>query len=194
MKKLFEKKQWLMLTMVAVLGVAVYLNYYFTQEPGLSAGSPTVGEEVSMPEKEHLGDASFVGATPEGQMPAEPATEGYFDNARAARKTAREESVRLINETLAAPGATAEQQSAAEKQTAAIAEHILQESNVESLILAKGFTDCVVFLEEDTCQVVVDAPGLTAGQTVQILEIVLSQTAVEAKNVQITAPQTENGN
>lgn len=203
MKKLFEKRQWMMLTLVAVLGVAVYLNYYFTQEPTLSAGVPVEGESISTPSDDTLGDATFVGAEPESTEPTEDTTsapqdssgtKGYFDQARASRTAAREEAVRLISETLGAAQATAEQKAAAQQQTTAIAEHILQESNIEDLILAKGFSDCVVFLEGEHCQVVVQSANLQPKESVQILEIVLAQSGVEAKNVQITAPQAKTAN
>lgn len=194
MKKLFEKRQWMMVTLVAVLGVAVYLNYYFGEEPALSVGVPAEGESVSAPEDEHLGDASFVGAKPEEAPSVNEQQSDYFEKARDSRSKAREEAVRLISETLVSPQATAEQKKTAEEQTAAIAESILQESNIESLILAKGFADCIAYIADGNCQVVVDSAQLQPKESLQILEIVMAQSAVEAKNIHITVPETENAN
>ena len=194
MKKLLEKKQWMMLTLVAAWGVAVYLNYYFTKEPSLSTGvTGTPGDTTSQSDSVPLGEASYVnagvsGTGENGASAGESGAADYFDNARASRTAAREEAVRLIGETLGSAQSTAEQKAAAEKQTAAIAESILQESNIENLIVAKGFADCVTFIDGEHCQVVVDAADLQPEESLQILEIVMAQSPVEAKNVQITTP------
>ena len=64
---------------------------------------------------------------------------------------------------------------------------MLQESNIESLITAKGFADSVVYIEGDRCSVVVQAEDLQQQESVQIMQIVLSQSAVTADKVQIMA-------
>lgn len=197
MKQFFQKKQWMMVSLVAALGVAVYLNYYFTQEPALGATDTSTpvsdGDVTDTP-----GDVVQVGATvsgvdqPEEDTSAEsPAGSGedYFDAARTSRTEAREESVRLLDEVLGSATAGEQEKKTATEQAAAIAANILQESNVENLILAKGFPDCVVFISGETCQVVVDADELQAQESAQILEIVQLQTGVPAKNVKISTPK-----
>ena len=59
MKKLLQKKQWMMLSLVAALGVAVYLNYYFTKDPLLQSDPAGAGVTVSGEEdsERHLGEA-----------------------------------------------------------------------------------------------------------------------------------------
>lgn len=209
MKKLLQKKQWMMLSLVAALGVAVYLNYYFTKDPLLQSDPAGAGVTVSGEEgsERHLGEASFVEqgngessapadslpaqAKPEGDTGAKAAEQtgngGYFDAARTSRTKAREEAVRTLEDTLCGATATAEQKTAAQKQAAAIAENILQESNIENLVTAKGFSDCVAFIENGSCNLVVASGELKPQQSLQILEIVMGQTGFPAKNVQITA-------
>ena len=206
MKKFFQKKQWMTVSLVAALGVAVYLNYYFTQETSLSAtGSPDVSDTTSATEKdEPLGNAALVGTTVSDVSKEETPSEGavtstpedtvspddYFKAARTSRTAAREEAVRLLDELLGNPQTGEQEKASATQQASAIASNILQESNIENLILAKGFSDCVVFISEDTCQVVVDASQLQAQESAQILEIVQLQTNIPAKNVKISTPQT----
>ncbi len=207
MKKFFQKKQWMTVSLVAALGVAVYLNYYFTQETTLSAtGSSNVsGSTSSTEEDDTLGDAVLVGTTvsdvnkeetePSGgtvtSTPEDTAdSTDYFKAARASRTAAREESVRLLDELLGNPQTDGQEKVSATEQASAIAANILQESNIENLILAKGFSDCVVFISGDTCQIIVDAPQLQALESAQILEIVQLQTDIPAKNVKISTAQT----
>ncbi len=189
MKKFFAKKQWMMVALVAALGVAVYLNYYFTNEPTLSAGADT-----SSPSSDDgaLGDAYFVNGVV-GDVPKENAsadatqTEDYFDQARASRIAAREESLRLVQETLGRADATAEEKKQAQELASAVAQRVLQESNIENLILAKGFADSVVFIDGDACSVVVKAEQLQQQESLQILEIVMAHGKIAADKVQITA-------
>ena len=189
MKKFFAKKQWMMVALVAALGVAVYLNYYFTNAPTLSAGVDT-----SSPSSDDgaLGDAYFVNGVV-GDVPKEDAstnetqTEDYFDQARASRIAAREESLRLVQETLGRADATAEEKKQAQELASAVAQRVLQESNIENLILAKGFADSVVFIDGDACSVVVKAQQLQQQESLQILEIVMAHGKIAADKVQITA-------
>lgn len=189
MKKFFAKKQWMMVALVAALGVAVYLNYYFTNEPTLSAGADT-----SSPSSEDgaLGDAYFVNGIVSDVLKEDTSgdtaqTEDYFDQARASRIAAREESLRLVQETLGRADASAEEKKQAQQLASAVAQRVLQESNIENLILAKGFADSVVFIDGDACSVVVQAEQLQQQESLQILEIVLKHGSIAADKVQITA-------
>ncbi len=185
MKKAFGKKQWMMLGLVVALGAAVYLNYYFTQDIPLTQGEQSAATDA---EDDKLGDTLFVGAQPHDAPSGDeqtPSSADYFDEARASRTAAREESVKLLEEVFDSAQSGAEEKAAATAKATAIADHILQESNIENLIIAKGFADCVVFIHDDACRVVVDAAELQAMESVQIMEIVLSQSDIVADNVQI---------
>lgn len=189
MKRVFGKKQWVTLALVGVLGLAVYLNYYLAGEPALSAGT-----DVSDPvEEEHLGDATFVGApvsdpTEETTPPAED-TRSYFDKARENRTAAREEALGILQEVLDNATASAEDKKAATQQATRIAENVLQESKIENLILAKGFADSVVHIDGENCSVVVQTADLQQQESLQIMEIVVSQSDVAADKVQILAAE-----
>lgn len=183
------KKRWMTLALVGALGLAVYLNYYMTTDPALSAGtemsSPTDEEET------HLGDATFVGAgvsdpNTEGENAPPPEdTRNYFEKARDNRLAAREEALGILQEVLDNAGASAEDKKTATAQANAIAENVLQESKIENLILAKGFADSVVHIDGDACSVVVQSVDLQPQESLQIMEIVVSQSGVAADKVQI---------
>ncbi len=190
MKAFFRKKQLMMVALVVALGAAVYLNYYLTAEPSLSAGT----EDSSAVEEENLGDATFVDGPVSSESAADKEEEkpsdtdsNYFDTARKNRSAAREEALGILQEVLDNAQAAAEDKAAATAKAAAIADNVLQESHIESLVVAKGFGDCVVFIEESHCSVVVQGENLQQQETLQILEIVVSQSKVEPQNVQIMA-------
>ena len=190
MKGFWRKKKLMTLALVGALGLAVYLNVYMTREPTLTTGAPSAPTDAEEPE--NLGDATFVGTQPtdpEEESP-QPESVDFFEQARENRASAREEALGIIQEVLDSAQASAEDKSAATLRATAIAENVLQESNIENLILAKGFTDSVVYIDQDRCSVVVKSEALQQQESLQILEIVVSQSAVTPENVQIMASKT----
>ena len=60
-----------------------------------------------------------------------------------------------------------------------------QESKIESLVKAKGFADCVAYIEDDKCNIVVRSDNLKDTEALQITEIVIAQSDITADNVKI---------
>ena len=70
-------------------------------------------------------------------------------------------------------------------QAAAIAQNMDQENNVENLIKAKGFADCVAFIQNGECSVVVASEGLLDSEAITIKDIVAGQTGISFDNIKI---------
>ena len=68
---------------------------------------------------------------------------------------------------------------------AAIAATIEKEANIESLIKAKGFEECVAVINGDKANIIVKSEGLQPNQLSQILEIVYLQADILPENVTI---------
>lgn len=66
-----------------------------------------------------------------------------------------------------------------------IASQIEQESNIESLIKAKGFEDCIAVVGDGGATVIVASDGLLAGEVAQITEIICEQTSLPATGIKI---------
>lgn len=99
MTRIFGKKQVLLATLIVALGVAVYLNYYFSsQQP------PTTdvnGRPTSSTSSRNMGDAQFVGnssvvSSPESTVDAND----YFVQARLSRESAREEALDIVKDMM----------------------------------------------------------------------------------------------
>ena len=71
------------------------------------------------------------------------------------------------------------------EQAAVIAQNVVQESNIENLIKAKGFAECVVFLENGECSVVVQTSGLLPNEAIAIKDIVGGQAGVAYDKIKI---------
>ena len=63
----------------------------------------------------------------------------------------------------------------------------LTEAQVESLIIAKGYTDCVAYMTESGISVAVASPegGMQQADVAVIADIVLSQTQLELTQIRV---------
>ncbi len=180
-EKRFGKKHAVLAVMVLLLGAAVYLNYFVASNTPLTV--PTGGaSEDSTTTTQPLGESVFVSGT---TTPAEQ--ESYFDAARRNREDARSEALDILKDTLQNVKTDAVTQQEAIAAAATVAAAVEQEDAIESLIKAKGFEDCVVYIENGNAHVAVKAASLEQAQTLQILQIVTSQSSVKADAVSITA-------
>ena len=175
--KRLGKKHVLLGGLVVALGLAVYLNYMFTPSSSL----PTAGDgkdQTTATTEKNLGESLYVNAETE---------DDYFAAARLSRESARDEAIELIEELLDDVRLSEEIQQQAAEKTAALADAITDEAAIEQLVVAKGFADCVAYLAENSCQIVVKADDLTDQQTMQILQIVTSQASISPQNINIVA-------
>ena len=184
MKSSKGKRQITLLTLVVALGVAVYLNWQYarTDAQVYPAGSVAVqaaasSVEEALPDKNY-GDAQLVSAG---------TTDGYFEQARLNRSKTRDDALDKLEKSLKdAKLDDTEKQAVTENLTAVIAS-ITTEGDIESLVKAKGFTDCVVFIDGKNVNVAVKAgdTGLTPEAVAQIRDIVLAKVDTDAKNITV---------
>ena len=113
-------------------------------------------------------------------------TEDYFASAEVSRKQARDEAIEVLQSVVDDKGSLEAAKEQALKDISAMAANIELEANIESLIKAKGFEECVTVLSGDKATVVVKRDGLKPNQLSQILEIVYLQAGVLPANVTIT--------
>lgn len=183
MSSIFGKKQVMLAVLVVALGVAVYLNYYFSSQNPLTKNTNTSNSSKS----DNLGDAKFVD-NPSTVTTSTSGTEDpsdYFVQARKNRETARQEAIDIIRDLMNDAKASNDTQKQALEKAAAIAAAVEQENKIESLIKAKGFSDCVAYIEDNKCNIVVKAKELKETEALQITEIVTAQSNVVAQNVNI---------
>ncbi|MDD3692447.1 MAG: SpoIIIAH-like family protein [Oscillospiraceae bacterium] len=183
MSGIFGKRQVMLAVLVVALAVAVYLNYYFSTQNPISTDANT-----STSNSRNLGDAHFVDnpstvTTSSTGTIADPSD--YFVQARHNRSEARQEAIDIIRDLMNDVKASQKTQQQALEKAAAIAAAVEQESKIESLIKAKGFNDCIAFIEDDKCNVVVRSNDLNDAQALQITDIVTSQSNIVAQNVNI---------
>lgn len=109
----------------------------------------------------------------------------YFAQTAIDRQRAREEAMEVLQTVIDSTEAQQTTKDEAYAQMNQIAKDIETEANIETLIMAKGFADCVAVLGDDSIKVIVKSEGLLQNEIVQIQEIVYLESGILPKNVQI---------
>ena len=68
---------------------------------------------------------------------------------------------------------------------AALAANMSAEANIEELVKAKGFADCVAIINGENVSVIVKSDGLLPNEVAQISEIVYQQSGILPSNMSI---------
>ena len=181
MKQFLGKKAVLLGTLVIALGVAVYLNYYLAKD------TTDLFPQGNIQTQQSGGDKTLGEAINVNGAVTEPTSEEYFAQARKSREESRGEAMLTVKEMLADVKATDAQKQAAAAEVLAITKAMERESNIEALIKAKGFADCVVYLADDSCSVVVKSEGLSVQDTVKISQVVTSQADIPSQKINIVS-------
>ncbi len=111
----------------------------------------------------------------------------YFAAARLTRKQAREGAVSLLEEAKESDNIDTEAANEAMRSIQVLASYALTEAQIENIVTAKGYRDCVVFMDDDSVSVVVAAlsDGLQSEDVAKITDIVKQETDMTAEQIKI---------
>lgn len=179
MKKL-GRKQLVLASLVLALGAAVYLNWQFTGTNRLPVG----GEDTSS----QLGAAQLVNnayvETVSDNLQANASAVDAFAEARLSRQNSRDQALELLDGVLEDVNADSEAKKVAVEQASAVAQNILKETNVENLLKAKGYEECVAYVADGQCTVVISG-DLQDSDGLIVQEVVMEQTGLSAEKITI---------
>ena len=186
------KKRTAVASVVALLVcLAVYLNWSYQR--GLDGDQSVSGDtqDVVSDETRLLGQLSEVnGSDDDNDGEAEDVggkIEEYFAQLRITRQQARDEAIDVLETTTNDESVSLESKEVAVASISKIANNAVTEARIESLVLAKGYSDCAVFLNDDSLSIVV-APvegGLKSEDAIRIKDIAVSETDIGVQNIRI---------
>ena len=112
----------------------------------------------------------------------------YFAAVRLSRQQARDSAVSLLQEAMAYDDTETSAQS---EKLEAIVQTALTEAQIESLIIAKGYADCVAYIGENGISVAVASPegGLQQQDVAVIADVVLSQSDFQMTDIHVVDVQ-----
>lgn len=190
------------ITLAAALVVAVYLNWQYARTDvslnedamNVSAAVETQAEPAAevvtdglMTEAEAISSAGKNYGEAQLVSVANDSGAKFFEEARLKRQKAHDAALDTIQKTLKSSGLSAEEKKTYAQELTGNLEDLHAENEIETLVKAKGFADCLCFLQSGRADLTVMTAGdaLTAAQVAQIRDIVLSKSSVSAQNITV---------
>ena len=167
------KKNMVAAGILVTVCAGIYLNWLYTEDKGASNLTDTLPAEKVMSD-ELLVLSEDAAALAAGED-VETTASDYFAAVRLSRQQARDNALNLLQEAMAYSD------SAKEAETHGSIEQIVQtalsEAQIESLVIAKGYADCVAYMTNEGISVAVAAPegGLQQTDVALIADIVMAQ-------------------
>lgn len=179
------KKNMVAAAVLVTVCAGIYLNWLYTDAEQTADLTDTLNAEKVLSEDMLVlsGDAS-LNAAGEGLEDDLNVTD-YFAAVRLSRQEARDSAVTLLQEAFSyTEGSDAEKNSAQLEQ---LVQTALTEAQIESLIIAKGYADCVAYMTEEGISIAVAAPegGLQQADVAVITDIVLSQSDYDIPAIRV---------
>ena len=170
------KRNAIVATVLVLICAGVYLNWNAAQGQPVDLLDTLDAEQV-------MNNAEFTLAEEEANLVV---SEGdHFAQIRLTRQESRDNAVELLQETLTYEDGS--EASAAAASLDAIVGDALAESQVESLVIAKGYDDCVVYMNDENINIAVSAPaeGLMEADIALISDLVTTQTEYSLDEIRI---------
>ena len=181
-------KLWKRNTVVAAVIVfvmaAVYFNWSYHKDTETVSGK-MLGQAQLVSRPTETEDPLASGESAEGNQAT--AGSSYFASARLNRQQARDAALSLYQQSLSGDVDDEAIRTQATTAMQTLANFTISEAQIENMIVAKGYADCVAFISENSISVVI-APlegGITDADVARVNEIVHEQTGLTASQIKL---------
>lgn len=198
----FGKRQLVVASLVVALGAAVYLNWQFSgtqpvtvtdTESNKQLGQTTyvntevsgVSEESVSEKSETSEDTAEVNATVENSTLTDGQQE-FFANEKINRSQAQEKAIESLSDIIESASSSETAKSEAVESAEKLALSIKAESDIETEIKSKGFAECIVSINNDSCSVIVAKGNLTDATAITIKDIVNRQGGIAFDKITVS--------
>lgn len=159
----------------------IYVNWLYTEEQATANLTDTLNEgKIMSPDLLVMNDEMAIDIAAGANT-----VDNYFSAVRLSRQEARDSAVALLQEVMAYN--ETEESSQANTKLEQIVQIALCEAQIESLVIAKGYTDCVAYISDTGISVAVASPegGLIESDVAVIADIVLTQSDFDLKDIHV---------
>ncbi len=162
--------------LIVLLAGVGYLNY--------ALGNPAGGDTVV-----DASAAASPGQEVEGALSADDlavmSSDNYFEDYKANRESVRDTEVAYLDSIISSDNSDAETVKDAQDQKIQIVQRMESELTIEGLVMAAGFEDAIVTVQEGSVNVVLKADQISKEDAAKVLEIVRQETGESAQNIKV---------
>ena len=172
------KKNLIAAGVLLVVCFGIYMNWMYTNAEDVADLTDKLDAETVLSENGVIMDENV------DNMDNDLTTD-YFAAVRLSRQEAGDSAVNLLQEAMAYGDASQQQQSNAQLEK--IVQTALCEAQIESLIIAKGYEDCVAYMSDSGISVAVAIPegGIQESDIAVIADIVITQTEFSMDKIRV---------
>lgn len=176
------KKNLMAASVLLVVCAGIYVNWMYTSAENVDDLTDKLDAETVLSQNGVIIDTTV------DNMDSNVTTD-YFAAVRLSRQEARDSAVNLLQEAMSY-GDSAQQQQSGE-QLEKIVQTALCEARIESLVIAKGYVDCVAYMSDTGISVAVASPegGMDNQDIAVIADIVLTQTDFSMEDIRVVEVQ-----
>lgn len=178
------KKNLVAAAVLVTVCAGIYVNWLYTEDQTTADLTDTLDQEKVMSQD------MLVMSDEGGILNVDSSTvTDYFAAVRLSRQEARDSAVGLLQEAMAYEEDAAA--SASNEQLEEIVQVALCEAQIESLVIAKGYTDCVAYISDKGISVAVASPegGLEQKDVAVIADIVMTQSEYTMEDIYVIEVQ-----
>ena len=174
------KKNAIAAAVLVTVCAGIYVNWLYTEEQSVANLSDTLNSDKIL-----SSDLMVMGNESSIDLEDNTASSSYFAAVRLSRQEARDSAVGLLQEAMAYSDNA--QDSQANSQLENIVQIALCEAQIESLVITKGYADCVAYISDSGISVAVASPegGITQQDVAVIADIVLTQSDIGIEDIHV---------
>lgn len=172
------KKNMIAAAVLVTVCAGIYVNWLYTDQSAGADLTDLLDTEKVMSDEMLMLEGNSM------EVSADTATE-YFATVRLSRQQARDSAVELLQEVMTTGEGSKTEESAAQLED--IVQTALSEAQIESLVIAKGYADCVAYMGSEGISVAVAVPegGLQQEDVAVIADIVMTQSEYNLSDIRI---------
>ena len=172
------KKNLIAAAILVTVCAGIYVNWRYTEDQAAANLTDTLDTEKVMSD-DNLVLSEDMATT----------STDYFAAVRLSRQQARDNAVNLLQEAMSYSESSKEAESAVELEQ--IVQTALSEAQIESLIIAKGYADCVAYMSGEGISIAVASPegGLQREDVAVIADIVMAQSDYSLNDIRVVEVQ-----
>lgn len=181
------KKNLIAAAILVTVCAGIYVNWLYTEDNTAANLEDALDTQKVMNE-----DTLVLSGDMEAITSGEDSTAtDYFAAVRLSRQQARDNAVNLLQEAMAYSGSESTKDMESAMELEEIVQTALSEAQIESLVIAKGYADCVAYMSGEGISVAVSSPegGLQQSDVAVIADIVMAQSDYSLDDIRVVEVQ-----
>jgi len=173
------KKNVIAAALLVVVCGGIYINWLYTEEAKVVSLTDTLDEnKILSSDLLVMNDATLTNTN-------NSTLSEYFAAVRLSRQEARDTAVGLLQEAMSYNNTTNDTETS--NQLEELVQTALCEAQIESLVIAKGYRDCVAYISNGGISVAVAVPesGFSEADAAVIADIVMTQSEYPLEDIRV---------